>query len=66
LSVGQLCDLGFQWLFKPNEVIVMVVKKSSRVSDTTIFTSLISTLRRPICKHVCSLRTQWVGCGIEG
>ncbi|WVZ88337.1 hypothetical protein U9M48_034871 [Paspalum notatum var. saurae] len=55
LSVGQLCHLGFQCLFKPNEVIVSKIDGGEEVfskdSDTIIFTLLISIQRRPICKH---------------
>jgi hypothetical protein len=45
LSVGQLCDLGYQCLFGPNEVVVTKIDDKqviSRVLDTTIFILLTS------------------------
>jgi len=43
----------------------MVVKRSSRDSGIIIYTLLISTLRRPIYRHVYLPRAQRVGYGIE-
>ncbi|WVZ89707.1 hypothetical protein U9M48_036076 [Paspalum notatum var. saurae] len=61
LSVGQLCDLVsnvYSSQMKSLLARLMVVKKSLRVFGIIICILLISTQRRPICKHVCSPRIQ--------
>ena len=43
LSIGQLCDLGFQCLLTEKEVVVskkMMIKLHSRVLDTTTYFSV--------------------------
>ncbi|WVZ49569.1 hypothetical protein U9M48_000911 [Paspalum notatum var. saurae] len=66
LSVGQLCDLGFQCLFKPNEVIVSKIDNGEEVFKGFRHNNLYVVNSKKTNLQACLFsKNSMVGCGIE-